>query len=222
ILGLTWNSMALKCGHSRRNTCETRLPASSNLTSRPIARRCRSHCATMAWACFIVSLSWRIIPDLSALVWRRQNNRWKNSRAAFAEIGWVIFARNESLFMKVPPPGETNSDSEFSCSMHLNELPEPLISLALKCVEDGGIPFNRYLRDSDLALRRRIAAHYGLTEENVMLEAGADGGLRLCFQWCCHQSQTVWIPDPSYTGFRQIMKAVGCRSREYRVVDAEL
>jgi len=106
--------------------------------------------------------------------------------------------------------------------MHLNELPEPLISLALKCVEDGGIPFNRYLRDSDLALRRRIAAHYGLTEENVMLEAGADGGLRLCFQWCCHQSQTVWIPDPSYTGFRQIMKAVGCRSREYRVVDAEL
>lgn len=124
--------------------------------------------------------------------------------------------------MRIEQQGDEGSDAESWCRLHLNELPQPLISLTLKCGEEKGFPFNRYLSDSDLLLRRRIAAHYELAEENVLLEAGADGGLRLCFQQFCRDPRGVWIPAPSYIGFRQIAEAVGCRLREYRLVDAEL
>lgn len=103
--------------------------------------------------------------------------------------------------------------------MNLNEMPGPLVPLAVDIAKNGGIPYHRYASSLGVELRRQIAGYHDLTEEHVLLEAGADGGLRLLFQRLSHEQQRLWIPEPSYVGFRQIATMVGCRIVPYQLLD---
>ena len=106
--------------------------------------------------------------------------------------------------------------------MNLNEMSSPLIPLVLETVERGGVPYHRYASSIGTGLRRRIAEFNDLAEDQVLLEAGADGALRLLFQKLSHERRRLWIPEPSYVGFRHIAAAVGCPIERYGLLDATL
>src|ERR1700722_15643567 len=117
--------------------------------------------------------------------------------------------------------GWKTADPGFECCLNLNELTRSLIPLGLSTRMEDRVPFNRYEAvESQAILRTRITKHFGLDEDFLLFEAGAAGGLRLCFQKCAIENRSLWLPPPSYNGFRQIVDITGCRSHYYPTLDA--
>lgn len=106
--------------------------------------------------------------------------------------------------------------------LDLNELPEPIIDDNGWRHSQENVEINRY--DSDLAdrLMDKIAGHFRLNKENLLLEAGADGALSLVFNYCARKNMPLFLPEPSYTGFRFIADVNRCVSVGYPTVDRKL
>ncbi|MFH1469106.1 MAG: hypothetical protein ABIO70_32260 [Pseudomonadota bacterium] len=78
--------------------------------------------------------------------------------------------------------------------LHLNEVPESVLSGEEVASLLATVEISRYRDEPSLRLRREIAETYGLGEDHVLLDAGADGVLRLVFSFLARSERRVWLP----------------------------
>ena len=80
--------------------------------------------------------------------------------------------------MKPYVPGEQPRDQAY-IKLNTNESPYPPSEGVLKAVEEEAGKMNLYSDPELLVARRKLAARYGVGEENVLLSNGSDEALKL-------------------------------------------
>jgi histidinol-phosphate aminotransferase len=93
-------------------------------------------------------------------------------------------------------PGET-ADTDWVC-LNTNESPLPPSPAVVAAIAAAAADVRRYPHPRAEPLRGAIAAHHGVTAEQVLVGAGADGVLTACFRAFCEPGSRVAVEDPTY------------------------
>lgn len=83
----------------------------------------------------------------------------------------------------------------------------------------GQLDWARYPARQQQAVLERIAAHYLVTPQELVLTRGASEGLRICFQLLKNHSRGVLLPAPGFFGFRDIAASLQMSRQDFDASD---
>lgn len=111
-------------------------------------------------------------------------------------------------------PGEQPRDTKY-IKLNTNESPFPPSPLVLERVGRGAAgELNLYPDPAGQALREKLAAHYGMAAENVILGNGSDEILAFSFIAFCDAGRGIAYPEISYGFYPVYTQLFGLESQE--------
>lgn len=118
--------------------------------------------------------------------------------------------------LKPYTPGEQPKDRKY-IKLNTNESPYPPSPKVAEAITRAAIDGQRLYNDPESgALRRAIAAHYGVDAGQVVMGDGSDEILSFAFQTFCGDKGVVF-PDPSYGFYAVYADLYGVKARRAKV-----
>lgn len=102
---------------------------------------------------------------------------------------------------RIPPLGATLPDAVDPFALSLNESPFPPLPAVRTALIESVLAANRYPEFLPERLRRMIADHVGLPEEQIIVGAGATGAMMQVMQAMTSPGDRVVMADPTFEGY---------------------
>ena len=111
-------------------------------------------------------------------------------------------------YAKLEPytPGEQPRDKKY-VKLNTNESPYPPSAGVLEAVTNEINNLNLYSDPTSKELTKKIASHYGVEEENVIMTNGSDEVINFAFMAFCDDERKIAFPDITY-GFYPVFADV--------------
>ena len=107
------------------------------------------------------------------------------------------FFSNKYANLEAYTPGEQPVDKKY-IKLNTNESPYPPSENVLKAAELEAGKLNLYSDPESSLLTQKVAAHYGVDFENVLMTNGSDEILDFAFMAFCDEAHPIVFPDITY------------------------
>jgi len=119
-------------------------------------------------------------------------------------------------------PGEQPPAGARIIKLNTNENPYPASPKVARAVEAAVGRLHLYPEPLSDGVRRRAAALYGVTPENVLVGNGSDEILALCFKACCADGGRIAFSTPTYSLYRTLAEIAGVEVVEASTFDGHV